>query len=143
MKKSKNIVEKLHIHPISAHFPSAFFPFSVLFIILVIIKEDSAFVTGVKYTQLAGAVTNPIAMASGLIDWKSKYKGAKVPIFKKKILFSSIAQTLAFLCVAWSYLMPGVLEADNFLIYLFLLLTILSTVFTFLVGRWGARLVYL
>ncbi|MGR3318368.1 MAG: DUF2231 domain-containing protein [Candidatus Anammoxibacter sp.] len=139
----KTIVQKYHIHPIAAHFPSAFFPFSALFLILLIIKGDSAFEVGVKYTQWAAVLTNPFAIASGFIDWKAKYKSAMVPIFKKKIMYSIIAQMLAFICVAWHCLSPDVLDPDKFFIYIFLVLTITSTVFTFLVGRWGARLVYL
>ena len=139
----KTIVQKYHIHPIAAHFPSAFFPFSALFLILLIIKGDSAFEVGVKYTQWAAVLTNPIAIASGFIDWKVKYKAAMVPIFKKKIIYSLIAQMLAVICVVWHCLMPGVLAPDNFFIYIYLVITIISTVFTFLVGRWGARLVYL
>ena len=141
MKKS--IVQKYHIHPIAAHFPSAFFPFSTLLLILLIIKGDSAFEVGVKYTQWAAVITNPFAIASGFIDWKAKYKSAMVPIFKKKIIYSIIAQMLAFICVIWCCLSPDVLNPDNYFVYFFLMVNITATVFIFLVGRWGARLVYL
>lgn len=138
----KTLVQKFHIHPISAHFPSAFFPFSTLFLILFIIKNDNAFEVGVKFTQWAAVVTNPFAIISGLLDWKVKYKAAMVPIFKKKITYSIAAETVGIICVVWHSLIPGVFT-DSFFVYIYLVLTVTSTVFTFFVGRWGARLVYL
>ena len=131
------------MHPISAHFPSAFFPFSALFLVLFIITGNIAFEVGAKYTLWAGVMTNPIAIISGLIDWKLRYKGARVPIFKKKITYSITAQILAVICVIWLCAQPGVLKEDDVFPYIFTALMVTSTVFTFLVGRWGARLVYL
>lgn len=139
----KTISQRFHLHPITSHFPSAFLPFSTLFLVLLIIKGDNAYLLGVKYTQWAAVVTNPFAIVSGLMDWKSRYKGARVPIFKKKILFSAIVQVLVSGCVAWHSITPRALSADGYQVYIYLALTITATVFIFLVGRWGARLVYL
>ncbi len=139
----KGFIASLHAHPISAHFPSAFFPFSAVFLILLMIKGGSAFELGVKYALWCGVLTNPVALASGFYDWKTRYKAARVPIFKKKIKYSIAAQTLAIVCAVWLWFEPDVLTASSYLPYIFLALLITSTVFTFLVGRWGARLVYL
>lgn len=141
MKKS--IIQRLNVHPISAHFPSAFFPFSAVFLIMFIINGGKAFEVGAIYTLWAGVLTNPIAIFSGFVDWKKRYKGAKVPIFKKKITYSITAQLLGIICAGWLCVEPNVLTEDVIFPYVFTALMITSTVFTFLVGRWGARLVYL
>lgn len=140
---NKNAILKLNLHPISAHFPSALFPFSALLMILYLIRGEIAFEVGAKYSLWAGVCTNPIAIASGLIDWKLRYKAAKVPIFKKKITYSITAQLIAMVCTAWYVVQPEVLTVDNVFPYIFTALMVTCTVFTFLVGRWGARLVYL
>lgn len=139
----KPVIPKLHVHPISAHFPSAFFPFAAVFLVLFVIKGDHVFDVGAKFALWSGVFTNPIAIASGFVDWKVKYKAARVPIFKKKIAYSIAAQVLAVICVIWHCMQPDVMAVNNFLSYIYFTIVITASLFTLLVGRWGARLVYM
>ena len=81
-------------------------------------------------------------MISGLYDWKSKYKGAKVPLFleKRKLALSLVIISL-FLVVIRT-LVPDIITSNGVLQWIYILLIFSLTPISGKLGYLGGKLVY-
>lgn len=75
-----------HLHPILAHFPNGLMPAVCLLLVAGWVFKRPALEEAVIW--LVGLVTliAPLNIATGIKDWKRYFKGAKAPIFRKKII---------------------------------------------------------
>jgi len=74
----------LQLHSIAVHFTNSLYPVAVFFLILFkIFQHDSYRLTYYNLLVLA-SISAPISFFTGVIEWKQKYKGARVGIFVKK-----------------------------------------------------------
>jgi uncharacterized membrane protein len=93
----RTFVERMHLHVLSTHFPLALFTVAFGFQILhLFLRQQAAnleFATNI--TMIAAVVMMIPTTMTGWLTWKSKYKGARVMIFQRKI-------TIAFLMLAFS-----------------------------------------
>jgi uncharacterized membrane protein len=130
-----------HLHLISVHFTNGLFPVAIFFLILFIFSPKESFRITYFYLMILATLSAPISFLTGVIEWKQKYRGAKVKIFIRKYRYGLILMLIGTICTCWYGIFPEVLENKGLLWIIFLLLnlSILPTV-TYL-GYLGGKLI--
>jgi rubredoxin/uncharacterized membrane protein len=129
-------------HAVAAHFPNALLPTCFLFLLLTIFTGRESFENTTFYLLLIAFLATPPTFATGMIDWKTKYAGELVPIFRKKIVLGILLFVLGFIATAWRWNNPEVLSAGGFpaCAYSLLILAMLGCVT--LLGHYGGMLLF-
>jgi len=77
---------KIHWHIILVHFPISFFLAAFIFQILHLFMYPACFELSTNVSLAAGTVMMIPTTWSGWSSWKDNYKGAKVVLFRRKIV---------------------------------------------------------
>ena len=133
---------KIHVHPISAHLPNALFPIASILIILYLIFGNICFERAVYYSLIFGFIGSPISMISGLYDWKTRYKGAKVPLFLEKIRLSIILVTISFILVIIRTFIPDIMDSGFIQKWIYIILVFALPLIAGRLGYLGGKLVF-
>lgn len=86
-----------HPHPITIHFPQAFFSFAPLFLVLFYIFKVQHLERTCFYLMVCGFTMSIPAFLSGILHWVYKYGKSTKPIYKFKLIMSLIL--IPFSCV--------------------------------------------
>lgn len=133
---------KLHLHPITVHFPNGILPAVVVFLALSVYFNIVSLETAAYYNLIFVLLMLPMVLLTGFIEWQKRYKGIKTPIFIIKITCSLIVLALVNVLVFWRWLDPGVMAegSPTRLIYLGIAAVMLAAVG--LAGHLGGKLVF-
>lgn len=138
----RDLFDTFVLHPVAAHFPNGLVPTACLFLLLTLF-------TGSPYTEytvffLLGVVLAvvPVSMASGIYDWRTRFKGEKAFIFYKKIGLAATLLLLLLAAVGIRYSHPSLMDEGGARkwIYSGLLFAMLPVIV--LLGHYGAKLAY-
>lgn len=130
----------LHSHPISAHFPQAFFVFAPVFLALFYVSGNPGFERTAFHTLSAGFLMAFPGALTGLVHWWYKYGGKARPVFKLKIALSVLLLALAGAGVLLHF-SAGTLSPDALHWGVIALYVLLLPVIT-LLGRAGGQIVF-
>jgi len=129
-----------HAHPITVHFPNGVLPLSFLFIVL-------AMASGCKWLAIAAqvnlaflALTMPLVLFTGYIEWQKRYKSARTNRFIAKIASAAIVAALSVVVTLWWLVSPQVLESPARYPFLFANLVMLAA--AIVAGLIGGKLVF-
>jgi hypothetical protein len=136
----KEMKQGFVLHSVAAHFSNGAVPVAVLYLLLSLLFGDSFFEHTVLHLLVIVLLAVPVSFYSGIREWKTKYKGAKAPVFQKKIRLSILLLVLCVIAVAIRIATPGVMQAGGVLAWLYVasLLVMLPTVV--LLGHHGGKL---
>jgi hypothetical protein len=83
----------------------------------------------------------PVVIATGLIDWKNRYKGRMTKVFRSKIICAGIVAILSLILSIWWLVQPDVYlaGAGAFIFVLFHLADLLAAG---IAGWYGGKLVF-
>ena len=95
---------RMHWHVLFTHFPLALFAVTFGFQVLHLFWSSANFELAANITLIAGAFIMIPTTLSGWLTWKSHYKGAKVPLFKKKISIALAMLVFSVALVLWRVL---------------------------------------
>jgi predicted heme/steroid binding protein/uncharacterized membrane protein len=129
-----------HPHPISVHFPQAFFAFAPFFLLLAYYFNGRYFERTAYYLLFFGLAMSIPAILTGFFHWIYKYGKSEKPVFKFKIvmpliLFGLAAVTL-FLHATKGHLPLNRVDWLVTILYLLLIPAIVS------IGHAGGRIVF-
>ena len=145
------ILLALHVHPILAHFPAGILPMVVLFIAgsIFLRSGTSEFISWADYmdtSTFCGLIfvlcTMPFVLASGYLEWKKRYNGARTVLFAVKIFCSLLATACLIALVLWG-IFDGrqvMLDARSRLIYF--IIAVIMVLAVAMAGHLGGRLVF-
>ena len=91
----------IYLHPITVHFTSALYPVSFLFLVLHLTLHQASFGQTYFYILLLATLSSPFSYATGIVDWKERYKGAKTIVFTKKLRYGMVLMATGVICTAW------------------------------------------
>ncbi len=96
----RGLIYKEHWHAILVHFPISLFGVAFLFQILHLFPHNltGCFEITTNITLIAGTLAMIPTTLSGWLEWKGRYKGARVLIFQRKI-------TIAFAMIGFSIML--------------------------------------
>ena len=132
----------VHAHSICVHFTNALYPVALFFLILSYFYQRDAMRFAYFHLMLLAAFSVPISYITGFIEWKQKYKGARVRIFTRKLRLGMVLLALGVTCTFWYGFDPDVLNKGGGLrtVFLFLNFAILPNVIY--LGYLGGKLVF-
>jgi uncharacterized membrane protein len=128
------------LHPISAHFSNGVIPIAVLYLLLNVATGDTYFEHTVIDLLVIVLLAAPVSFVSGIIDWKKKYKGAKAPVFVKKIRLAVVLCVLAVAAISIRFADPAVMEAGGVLRWAYILIVLAMLPVVVLLGHYGGKL---
>jgi heme/copper-type cytochrome/quinol oxidase subunit 1 len=136
----KDMKKTFLFHAIAAHFSNGLIPIAVLYLLLTLSTGDTYFEHTVEHLILIVILAIPFSFFSGVYDWKTKYRGAKAPIFIKKIRLSVLLFIFCFSAVGIRLTIPDVMnrQGPEHWLYLALLFSMLPVVT--LLGHYGGKL---
>ncbi|NTW53125.1 MAG: hypothetical protein HGB22_11155 [Chlorobiaceae bacterium] len=127
-------------HAIAAHFSNGLIPVAVLYLLLAFPTRDPFFERTVEHLLVIVCLAIPVSFLSGIRDWKTKYKGAKAPVFTTKIRLSILLFALCLIAVSIRLSVSDVMSGSGILFWIYSvdLLSMLPVV-VFL-GHYGGKL---
>lgn len=78
------------LHPILVHFPNGLMPVVWLFLLVAWGLERPALNEAVVWMVAVVTLVTPLALATGIYDWQTRFGGVKAPIFFRKIMLASL-----------------------------------------------------
>lgn len=132
----------IHLHSISVHFINGLYPVAVLFLILYKIFHQESFRSTYFHLLLVASISAPISYLTGIIEWKQKYKGARVRIFKRKYTYGIVLMGVGSFCTVWSYISPEIIRGPGILHFVFILLNFTILSLAVYLGHLGGKLVF-
>ena len=132
------LVYGIHWHVLTTHFPISFFMISAIFMVVHLFTNTSCYEKAAFLCLAAGAIVAVPTTVTGWITWKKKYKGARTPIFLKKIKLSVAIIVLSSSLVLWRWFFPS--QAHTVWHYVYSLGIGLLFVCVALEGFFGGRL---
>ncbi len=132
----------LHLHSMSAHFTAALYPVAIFFLILSYFYEKDSALFAYFYLMVLATVSAPVSYLTGIIEWKQKYKGAKVRIFDRKYRYGLVLCALGAICTLWYGYYPEIIEDNGGSRILFLSLNIATLPLVVYLGFLGGKLVF-
>jgi rubredoxin len=137
-----DLMTKHHAHPISVHIPNGVAPVAVIFMVLAIFFRMSALEPAAFYNMIVVALSMPMVLFSGYVDWQKRFGGNLTSIFIIKIICGVLVTVAAFIIVGWRITDPEVagMASPSRWIYLSAHLVLLGAAIT--AGYCGGRLVF-
>jgi predicted heme/steroid binding protein/uncharacterized membrane protein len=131
-----------HPHPMTVHFPIVFFLSVVLFNFLYLFYGVESFKTTSLHCLIAGLLSLPVAMLTGLFIWWLNYLARPIRAVILKIILSAILLIAATGSLLLRIFEPGILETQGIarIIYLILILSFVPLVSG--IGWLGATLTF-
>lgn len=133
---------KIHPHPIAVHFSNGLIPVSMFFLFLFFLTHHPHMEIVAFYTLLAGTLGSCLALGTGLFDWKKHYRGAWVPVFKKKLTAGVLAILGGALACWIRYLHPDLLLSLSGLSVIYVMLNLFVLACVSVSGYLGGKLVF-
>ncbi len=140
--KIANLSLKLHLHPITVHFPNGILPAVVVFLGLSVYFNILTLETAAYYNLIFVLLMLPVVLLTGFIEWQKRYKGIKTLIFITKIVCSLIILGTVNVLVFWRLLDPTVMAEGSPSRYIYLGIAGGMLAAVALAGHLGGKLVF-
>lgn len=138
--KWASMLISMHSHPITAHFPQAFFVFAPIFLALFYVTGARSFERTANHLLCAGFLMALPTTATGFLHWWYKYAGRSRSVFKLKITLSLLLVPASGLVFAF-HTACGTLDSDS-IHWAILLLYFAMIPLVVLLGRAGGEIVF-
>ena len=111
-KSRPNFNDRMHVHVMTTHFPISLFGAAFLFQILHLFPHQltACFEVATNVTLLAATVTMIPTTLSGWSTWKTKYKGAHILTFQRKITIAFAMLGFSVVLAIWRVSFIGIFE---------------------------------
>jgi uncharacterized membrane protein len=133
---------KIHPHPIAVHFSNGLIPVSIFFLFLFWLTGSRDMETTAFYTLVIGTLGSVLSLATGLFDWKKHYKGAWVPVFRKKLTAAILAIIVGTAACTLRYSYPDLLYSVTPLSVIYVVLNFFVLGCVTVAGYLGGKLVF-
>ena len=91
----------IHWHVLITHFPISFYVAAFGFQILHLFTKPECFEEATNVALIAGTAVLLPTIGSGWRTWKTRYQGAHVLIFQRKIMIAFVMSVLSILLTVW------------------------------------------
>ncbi|WP_152972127.1 rubredoxin-like domain-containing protein [Desulfatitalea tepidiphila] len=133
---------ELHGHPIAVHIPNGVLPISVMFVFLSLLFGSEALATAAKVNIIMVALTMPIVIVTGMIDWINTFKGRMTEVFRIKMICAGVVTFLSIILAIWWLVDPDLYAQGLFNNFFFFLLHLVDLAAGAIAGWYGGKLVF-
>jgi hypothetical protein len=136
------MMTKYHGHPISVHIPNGLLPVTVLLIILSALFSIKGMTTAATYNLGAVALSMPLVLFLGWVDWQNRFNGAITDIFIVKIACGIIVTATAWFLFIWLLINPAVVTTPQPSRVAFFMINLIMLGAASTAGWYGGKLVF-
>lgn len=140
--KLGDLVLKLHLHPITVHFPNGILPAAVIFLVIAAFLHNATLELVAYYNFIFVLLMLPVVLVTGFIEWQKRYKGIKSIIFITKILCSLIVLAATNILVFWRLIDPAVISQSSPYRLIYLGIAVATVTIVGIAGHLGGKLVF-
>ena len=136
------MMTRYHGHPISVHIPNGLLPVTILFIFLSALFSIQGMTTAATYNLGAVALSMPIVLFFGWVDWQNRFNGAITNVFIVKIACGIIVTVTAWFLFIWLLVNPAVVTTPQPSRVAFFLINLIMLGAASIAGWYGGKLVF-
>jgi rubredoxin/uncharacterized membrane protein len=137
-----DLILKLHLHPITVHFPNGILPAVVVFLAIAVYFKIVSLELAAYYNLIFVLLMLPVVLFTGFVEWQKRYKGIKSFIFITKIFCSLVVLAATNVLVFWRVIDPAVLAEGSPTKYIYLGVAAALLVAVGIAGHLGGKLVF-
>ncbi len=100
---ARDLFKTFDPHPVSVHFSTGLIPVSAVLLFLWYMTGDTSYEITSFYILCIAVISLPVSAVTGFLDWRGRYGGRKLPVFKVKLALSIILMLIGFIAVALRY----------------------------------------
>jgi rubrerythrin/uncharacterized membrane protein len=137
------LIERLHLHPVTAHFPNGALPLALLAWIAYLVTGEASLERTATYLVFIAMAAAPVTFYSGWSDAKHRFGTTTTGVFPEKKLWSWVLMVVAMLTVGFRF-WAGWTEAPSGLVEVggFSALLLVGNALTARLGMLGGKLVF-
>ena len=136
------MLTQYHGHPISVHIPNGLLPVTILFIFLSALFSIKGMTTAATYNLGAVALSMPLVLFFGWVDWQNRFNGAITNVFIVKIACGIIVTVTAWFLFIWLLVNPAVVTTPQPSRVAFVLNNLIMLGAASIAGWYGGKLVF-
>ena len=136
------MLTKYHGHPISVHIPNGLLPVTILFLILSALFTIKGMATAATYNMGVVALSMPLVLFLGWVDWQNRFNGAITDIFIAKIACGIIVTVTAWFLFIWLLVNPSVVTTPHPSRVAFFMINLIMLGAASIAGWYGGKLVF-
>jgi amino acid transporter len=136
------MMTKFHGHPISVHIPNGLLPIVVLFIFLSALFNITGMASAATYNLGAVALSMPLVLFFGWVDWQNRFNGAFTHVFIVKIACGIIVTVTAWFLFIWLLVNPEVVTTPQSSRVAFFMINLIMLGAAGTAGWYGGKLVF-
>jgi uncharacterized membrane protein len=136
------MMTKFHGHPISVHIPNGLLPVAILFIVLAALFGIESMATAATYNLGVVALSMPLVLFSGWVDWQNRFNGAITNVFTVKIACGIVVTVTAWFLFIWLLINPEVITTPQPSRVAFFLINLIMLGAAGTAGWYGGKLVF-
>ncbi len=141
-RKWFKMMTQFHGHPISVHLPNGLLPVAVLFIFLSAFFGFKGMATAAVYNLGVVALSMPLVLFTGWVDWQNRFSGAKTTVFTVKIVCGITVTLTSWLLFIWLLVNPEVVSSGQVSRAFFFLINLVMLGAAGTAGWFGGKLVF-
>lgn len=135
-------LERLHPHPISVHFATAYPVAFAILAFLSLFTGVGSFDIASFYVLILGFLASVFSGLTGLSSWKLTYLGKINKVFVMKLIFTAMLMVIITVCLVWRTLNPDILISGTGISYIYLILAASLVPIVVILGHYGGKIVY-
>jgi rubredoxin/uncharacterized membrane protein len=135
-------ITRLHGHPIAVHIPNGVLPLSVLFTLIAVGFKSDGFAAAASYNMVFVALSIPVVIISGFIDWYHRFDARWAKIFRIKFICGIIVGTFSLIIAGIWFAQPTIHRQFSLGLIFFLVLNLINFVTAAVAGYYGGKLVF-
>ena len=133
---------RIHGHPIAVHIPNGVLPVAVIFTFLGLVFGSEAFAAAGKYNLIFVALSMPVVITTGVVDWTNRFKARMTKVFSTKMICGGIVTLLSLVLSIWWLVNPNILMEPIAQSGTFFLLHLVNLAAAVVAGWYGGKLVF-
>ena len=136
------MMTRYHGHPISVHIPNGLLPVAILFIFLSAWFGIKGMAGAATYNLGVVALSMPLVLFSGWVDWQNRFNGAITNVFIIKIACGIIVTVTAWFLFIWLLVNPEVITTPQPSRVAFFMINLIMLGAASTAGWYGGKLVF-
>ncbi|WP_319407427.1 rubredoxin-like domain-containing protein [uncultured Desulfosarcina sp.] len=137
-----DMMTRFHGHPITVHIPNGLLPVSILFIFLSALFSIKGMASAATYNLGVVALSMPLVLFSGWVDWQNRFNGAITDVFIVKIACGIIVTVTAWFLFIWLLVNPAVITTPQPSRVAFFMINLIMLGAASTAGWYGGKLVF-
>jgi hypothetical protein len=137
-----DLMTEYHGHPIGVHIPNGLLPVTVLFIFLSALFGFRGMAGAATYNLGIVALSMPLVLFTGWVDWQNRFNGAITPVFTVKIACGIIVTVTAWFLFIWLLVNPEVVTTAQPSRVAFFMINLIMLGAAGTAGWYGGKLVF-